>query len=54
MDALENYQAAKSKASLYCSEEDLEIDLPLDTEITNEQKEGTNVYGFHERRRDTP
>ena len=53
VDALENYQAAKSKASLYCSEEDLEIDLPLDTELTNEQKEGTNVYGFHGKRRES-
>jgi hypothetical protein len=53
VDALENYQAAKSKATLYCSTEDLEIDLPSDTEITNEQKEGTNVYGFHGRRRES-
>ena len=53
VDALECYQAAKRKANLYCPTEDLEIDLPLDTELTNEQKEGTNVYGFHGRKRET-
>lgn len=51
LDALENYQEAKSKASLYCSAEELEINSPLDAEITNEQKmrEDENVFEFQQR-----